>query len=123
MLPNVPSSSDDHPASRSSSPFHRDVAPDYLALQKPLEQFRSNRKRLEIHPMEKALLWVVSLHLCALPWALGGMRLWSQIPSFALALVGFVLALIPRQYTEAQSGSTRFRLLMYPKLRSFPLCW
>lgn len=73
--------------------------------------------------MEKALLWIVTFHLCALPWALGGMRLWSQIPSFVLALAGFILALIPRQYTEAQSGSTRFRLIMWPKLRTFPLFW
>lgn len=99
-------------------------SPDFIARQKPLEQFRGEHgKRLEIHPKEKALLWLVSIHLCALPWAIGDMRPWSQIPSFALSVLGLVLALLPRHYTEEHTGSNSFRLIMWPKLLRFPLFW
>ncbi|HVS54046.1 MAG TPA: O-antigen ligase family protein [Opitutaceae bacterium] len=98
-------------------------SPDYVARQKPLEHFRANTKRLKIHPQEVALLWIVCGNLCLLPWAIGGMRPWSQIGSFVLALAGFVVALVPRNYSEDQTGSNRFRLVMWPKLFRFPLFW
>ncbi len=88
-----------------------------------LEQFRGSTKRLVIHPLERWALGIVGTHLALLPWALGGMRLWAQIPSLCLALAGFVLALIPRNYTEEHTGSNRFRLIMWPKLARFPLFW
>lgn len=96
---------------------------EYSALQKPLEHFRAKTKRLQIHPTELAVLGVVVTHLLLLPWALGGMRLWAQIPSLVLALAGFVLALVPRNYTEEHTGANRFRLVMWPKLIRFPLFW
>src|SRR5689334_9229359 len=43
-------------------------------LQKPLENFRARTKRLAIHPLELAVLWVVGAHIVFLPWALGTMR-------------------------------------------------
>lgn len=92
-------------------------------LQKPLEHFRAKTKRLKIHPRERAVLWVVCLHLVFLPWAIGGMRVWAQWISLGLAFLGFGLALIPRNYTEEHTGSNRFRLLTWPKLLKFPLFW
>jgi O-antigen ligase len=88
-----------------------------------LEQFRARTKRLEIHPLEVALLWIVGVHLVFLPWAIGGMRPWSQWISFALSLIGFVVALWPRAYTPEQTGTTSFRLIPWPKLVRFPIFW
>ena len=88
---------------------------DYAARQKPLDHFRANTKRLQIHPLEIGALSIVGLHVTLLPWALGGMRLWAQIPSLILAIVGFVVAMIPRNYTEDHTGSNRFRLIIWPK--------
>lgn len=60
------------------------------------------------------LVWVVSLHVIFLPWALGGMRPWGQWTSLGLGLVGFVVALIPRDYSEEHTGAGTFRLIMWP---------
>lgn len=106
-----------------TEPVDSPSSPDYSALQKPLEHFRGKTKRLQIHPTELAVLGVVATHLLVLPWALGGTRLWAQIPSLVLALAGFVLALVPRNYTEEHTGANRFRLVMWPKLIRFPLFW
>lgn len=96
---------------------------DLSSLQKPLEHFRAKTKHLTIHPLETACLTVVCTHLVFLPWAIGGMRPWSQFISLALAVVGFTLALCPRSYTEEHTGANRFRLIPWPKLIKFPLFW
>ena len=89
----------------------------------PISRFRAKTLRLRIHPLEIALLVIISLHLIFIAWALGGMRLWTQQISFGLALTGFVIALLPRSYTEEHSGSTPFQLYSWPKLLRFPLFW
>ena len=101
----------------------RDDPETYNALQRPLEQFRAKTKRLKIHPTELALLWIVCAHLVFLPWAIGGMRPWSQFISLGLAILGFIVALRPRRYTEEHTGAAAFRLIMWPKLFRFPLFW
>jgi O-antigen ligase len=53
---------------------------------------------------ERWLLGIVVLHLCFLPWALGDMHPWSQEISFALAVVGFVTALLPRRGPIREKG-------------------
>jgi O-antigen ligase len=98
-------------------------ADDISTLQKPLEHFRGKTKRLQVHPMELAVLWVIAFNLVFLPWALGGMRPWTQFISLGLALLGFVLALIPRQYDAVHTGAGSFRLIMWPRLVRFPLFW
>lgn len=99
-------------------------SPDFAARQRSLDQFRgAHGKRLEIHPKEKAVLWIVAFHVCALPWAIGAMRLWAQIPSFALAIVGLIVALLPRYYTEEHTGMQSFKLVPWPKLLRFPVFW
>lgn len=92
-------------------------------LQKPLERFRAKTKRLTTHWLEKALVWVVCTQLVFQPWALGGMRPWSQFIGLALSVLAFGLALLPRNYTEEHTGANRFRLIMWPKLIRFPLFW
>jgi O-antigen ligase len=92
-------------------------------LQKPLEQFRAKTRHLKIHPLEQAVLWIVGAQLVFMPWAIGGMRVWSQWIALALAVAGFVVALWPRNYTEEHTGANRFRLIMPPKLLRFPLFW
>lgn len=96
---------------------------DVFDLQKPLEQFRARTKRLKVHPAETRVLWLVCLHLVFLPWALGGMRLWAQCTSLGLALLGFVFALVPRDYNEEHTGVGSFRLIMWPKVLRFPIFW
>ena len=88
---------------------------DFSELQKPLEHFRAKTKRLNIHPLEHALLWIVGAHLVFLPWAIGAMTLWSQWVSLGFAVVGAVVALVPRSYTEEHTGSNTFRLFMWPR--------
>ena len=88
---------------------------DFSELQKPLEHFRAKTKRLKIHPLESALLWIVGAHLVFLPWAIGAMTLWSQWVSLGFAAIGFVCALWPRSYAEEHTGSTTFRLFMWPR--------
>jgi O-antigen ligase len=80
-------------------------------------------RRTKIHILEFATLWVISAHLCFLPWAFGGMRIWVQVVSLALSALSFLLALFPRYYTEEDTGSTSFRLIMWPKLIKFPIFW
>jgi hypothetical protein len=92
-------------------------------FQKPLDAFRSTTRRSKIHPLEVAALWVVCAHLVFLPWALGGMRVWAQVPSFALGAVSLLLALLPRNYTDEHTGANSFRLIMWPKLVKFPIFW
>lgn len=93
------------------------------SLQRPLENFRTKGKRLKVHPAELAVLWVVSAHLIFLPWAIGTMRMWAQHISLGFALVGFLLALLPRNYTHEHSSAGEFRLLTWTKLVKFPVFW
>lgn len=88
-----------------------------------LHRFRSDRKRLPLHPLEKAVLTVVALHLCFLPWALGTMLAWSQLTSLGFGVLGLGLALIPRHYSTDLSGGPDMRLGMWPRLLHFPLFW
>jgi hypothetical protein len=114
-----------------------------------LARFRSDRKRLPLHPLEKAILTAVAVHLCFLPWALGTMHAWSQLTSLSLSLVSFTLALIPRTYSgdylpalppQAFSPAAQrpdesrrsfsvggqpsaFRLYPFARLIRFPIFW
>ena len=105
----------DHTADPSEAELSR--------LQKPLEMFRARTRRLRIHPQEKLLLAIISVQLVVLPWALGGMYLWTHWISLAVAALGFTVALIPRDYTEDHTGQGSFRLVMWPKLVNFPVFW
>lgn len=88
-----------------------------------LDQFRARTKRLQIHSLELALLWVVGLHLVFLPWAIGTMRLWSQWISFGFSALSLIIALWPRSYTPEHTGTNSFRLIPWPKLIRFPIFW
>ncbi len=89
----------------------------------PLEQFRAKTKRLQIHPVERAVLGLVALHLVFLPWALGGRDTWAQVTSLTISGIGLAVALLPRSYTAEHSGTAEFRLIPWPKLLRFPLFW
>lgn len=89
----------------------------------PLGRFRSKTTRQRIHPTESLLLWVISAHLVFLSWALGGVRLWAQIPSLGFAILGMAVALWPRNYTGEQANGVGFRLFTWPKLLKFPIFW
>lgn len=108
-----------------------------------LEHFRAPKHRPPLHPLERAVLAAVAIHLCFLPWALGTMHVWSQVTSLVLAAIGLLLALIPRTYSgdlappvsgiqfpvvgPASTGHrpppTAFRLNPLPRLVRFPLFW
>jgi hypothetical protein len=100
-----------------------------------LEHFRASKRRLPLHPLEKAVLIAVAAHLCFLPWALGTMHPWSQLTSLGLSAVGIVLALIPRTYSGDylpalnpqvsgfRSQVSSMRLSAWPRLLRFPIFW
>lgn len=89
----------------------------------PLDHFRPKTKRLRIHPLETALLWIVTGHLMADAWVAGGMRWWTQMFSLGFAVLGFAVALWPRHYTDRYTDGAAFRLLTWPKLIRFPIFW
>lgn len=99
------------------SPSDRPVPPS------PLDMFRAKTVRQRIHPLEARLLWIVALQLVFLPWSLGGMPLWSEITSVALAAIALATSLVPRFYDQEISGQAPFRLYMWPKLVKFPIFW
>ena len=51
------------------------------------------------------------------------MRLWAQIISIVLAALIFIVALIPRSYTDENSRTGSHYLSMWPRLLRFPLFW
>jgi O-antigen ligase len=50
------------------------------------------------------LVGLLAAQLVLLPWALGGMFLWSRIPSLLLSLAALVVALLPRHITVDASS-------------------
>lgn len=80
-------------------------------------------KRLPLHPLEKTVLGVVAIHLCFLPWALGTMHVWSQVTSLVISSLGFLVALVPRNYSSDLSGGQPMRLIIWPRLLHFPIFW
>ena len=95
-----------------------DVPPPTL-----VEKFRAGNQRLPLHPREKRLVGLLIMHLSFLPWALGTMQAWSQIVSFGLAVVGFIMAVLPRDYSADYTGGPEFRMSSWPKLLRFPVFW
>jgi O-antigen ligase len=85
--------------------------------------FRPSAKQYALHPLEKALMLTVIALLVYVPWALGGMRPSAQIVAGILAVVAFVLSLIPRTYDDRYHAGGNLRLYMWPKLRRFPIFW
>jgi O-antigen ligase len=88
-----------------------------------LDRFRQRSERVPLHPLETGVLGVVAVQLVFLPWAIGGMRPWSQIISFGLAVIAFAVALWPRTYADPGPGQAPFRLYTWPKLLRFPVWW
>ncbi len=109
----------------SHAPLRVDPFPlsDFSELQKPLDHFRAKTKRLKMHPLEILVVCIVAAHLVFLPWAIGAMAMWSQFVSLGFAVVGFIFALLPRNYREDHTGSNTFRLVMWPRLAKFPIFW
>lgn len=69
------------------------------------------------------MLVAVTAHLIFLPWAIGTMWPWAQWTSLGLAAIGFVVVLIPRDYTEEHSDAGSFRFRAGPRLLRFPIFW
>jgi O-antigen ligase len=80
-------------------------------------------KVYRLHPCEKALAFVAAALLIFQPWALGGMYLWTQYIAGAIALIAFIVALIPRHYTDEHHAGPELKLVMWPKLLRFPFFW
>ena len=79
--------------------------------------------RQDFHSLEISLIIAVSTELAFLPWALGGMRVWSHWIALGLSVAAFVLSLWPRDYDDRSEGQTPFRLCTWPKLLRFPIFW
>ena len=105
-----------------SSRFNRQ--PEVASSAARVAQFRGEKMRPALHPAEKRLVAVLSVHLCFLPWALGTMHPWAQWVSLGLAVTGFWIALTPRQHgSEAGWSAVPFRTAMAPRLWRFPIFW
>ena len=76
----------------------------------------------ELHPVESALVAITAVHLCLLPWCLGGMHLWTQLASLALSLVGFTVSLAPRRVRVDTITGTAVQQPL-SRLVRFPLFW
>lgn len=105
-----------------SSRFYRGVDPAPSSSR--VAQFRGEKSRSPLPLAEKRLLVVLGVHLCFLPWALGTVHPWSQLVSLGLAVIGFWIALTPREH-EAEAGwsASPFRTAMAPRLWRFPIFW
>jgi O-antigen ligase len=62
---------------------------------------------------ETALVGVATLNLIFLPWALGGMHVWSQLVSLGLSAAALTVALLPRRGADP-SDLPAERLLRFP---------
>lgn len=76
-----------------------------------------------LHPLERALLTVSCVHLSLLPWALGAMHVWSQVPSFLLGLASLILAIQPRNYPSSGGRGKAYRVRPLQNLFLAPLFW
>jgi hypothetical protein len=85
--------------------------------------FRPQAKQYALHPLERGMVAVVIALLIFLPWALGGMKLWSQWTALALAALAFIIALVPRKYDDRYHAGGSVRLLPWPRLLRFPVFW
>ncbi|MBP6864626.1 MAG: O-antigen ligase family protein [Candidatus Didemnitutus sp.] len=81
------------------------------------------KKRPPLHPLERALLVVASLHLILLPWCYSLERAWTQVGSAGLAGLAFIIALWPRTYDGVLSDGPDFKLHPWWRLVRFPLFW
>lgn len=89
-----------------------------------VQAFRGEvRASVPLHPLERALVVIASLHLCFLPWAIGTRTPWSQWVSLGFAAVAFVVALWPRRYTGHLTSGKDFTLHTWPRLLRFPVFW
>ncbi|MBC8010579.1 MAG: O-antigen ligase domain-containing protein, partial [Burkholderiales bacterium] len=89
-----------------------------------VQAFRGEvRATVPLHPLERALVVLASLHLCFLPWAMGARSPWAQVVSLGFAVVIFVLALWPRLYTGELAPEKDFTLHTWPRLLRFPIFW
>lgn len=66
---------------------------------------------------------IAGLNLSFLPWAFGGVDLWSQIASLGLAGVMLTLALLRRDDSGPADGEGRPGESAWSRLRTFPVFW
>ena len=100
------------------------MPPSPLPDSSALRSFRGDiRASAALHPLETALLVIVSALLCLMPWALGAMHVWSQFVSLGLASAAFAVALVNRRYEGELAPQGDFRLIMWIKLLRFPFFW
>ena len=76
-------------------------------------------ERRPVHPLETALVWVVAMNLCLLPWALGDMHAWSQILGLGVSAGALILSQWPRAWNDESSES----LPPFARLIRFPVFW
>jgi len=89
-----------------------------------LREFKGDlRAPLPLHPLEKALIVVVALNVCSLPWMMGGMRTWAQLISFGLALAASILSLVPRTYSGDLVHGDDYHVHPYRRLIRWPFWW
>ena len=91
-------------------------------------QLRSSRdeaflKANAIHPIEKALTFVLCLWVVFQPWALGTRAVWSQSLALALAALAFAISLYPRLIAGGPEAPAPRRFAPWRVLVRLPLFW
>jgi hypothetical protein len=86
-------------------------------------QNEAKRPRDSIHPGEITVVVLVTLNLCFLPWAFGGVDEWSQLVSAVLALVALVAALAPHAALGPLADRDAGRAPNWRRLIRFPVFW
>jgi hypothetical protein len=104
-------------------PTRPDRAVDAAPPPRALDHFRAHTRRRKIHRAEFAALAIVAVHLAFLPWALGAMQPWAQFVSAALAVAGFIVALLPRDHPDEDGVTAPYRVIPWPRLLAFPVFW
>ena len=108
----IDSDSTPHPVKglvQSVTPTSNHVGPSLSAFGGPKPSFRGPPLLVQ----ESVLVWVATLNLLFLPWALGTMHVASQLASLGLSALALVLALLPRR-GAAPSDIPAARLLRFP---------
>lgn len=77
----------------------------------------------KIHPLEWILVGICALNLALLPWAYGGMIIWSQYVAMALGFVSLVVATLPRLERIPSTGVLIHREMGWSKLRGLSIFW
>lgn len=76
-----------------------------------------------VHRYEVSLGALVAVNVCFLPWAFGGVDVWAQWISLALASAALTVALLPRSPVNESRPTPSVSSKPHDRLLAFPVFW